>query len=57
MKNSGAPLTDEDINEYFFQNESEILNQLAWTSIELEIQEPRFPLQNRLPIRDFARAG
>ena len=34
MKNSGAPLTDEDMDEYRFQNESEILNDLAWTSIE-----------------------
>ena len=40
MKNSGAPLTDEDMNEYRFQNESEILNELAWTSIEPGIHGP-----------------
>ena len=55
MKSLGAPLTDEDMNEYRFQNDSEILNELAWTSIEPGIQVPRFPL--RLPIRDFTRTG
>ena len=43
MKNSGAPLTDEDMDEYHFQNESEILNDLAWTSIEPGVQEPNHP--------------
>ena len=36
------------MNEYRFQNESEILNELAWTSIEPGIQVPRFPQQSRL---------
>ena len=40
MKSLGAPLTDEDMNEYRFQNESEIFNELAWTSIEPGIQVP-----------------
>ena len=58
MKSLGAPLTDEDMNEYRFQNDSEILNELAWTSIEPGIQVPRFPLQNRLyQIKDFTRKG
>ena len=43
MKNSGAPLTDEDMDEYRFQNELEILNELAWTSIEPGVQEPNRP--------------
>ena len=43
MKNSGAPLTDEDMDQYRFQNESEILNDLAWTSIEPGVQEPNHP--------------
>ena len=43
MKNSGAPLTDEDMDEYHFQNESEILNDMAWTSIEPGVQEPNHP--------------
>ena len=50
-------MTDEDMNEYRFQNESEILNELAWTSIEPEIQVPRFPLRYRAPIGDFTKAG
>ena len=31
------------MDEYRFQNESEILNDLAWTSIEPGVQEPNHP--------------
>ena len=40
MELSGAPLTDEDINKYHFWNETELLNDLAWTSIEPGIHGP-----------------